>query len=113
VKPIGSVFVMIGAEPNSGWLFGTVRLDKKGFILTGGTDGFESTPYATSVPGMFAVGDVRSNSVKRVASAVGEGSVVISDVHRYLADHRNNFAAEPNSALAALRSANAAANPQS
>jgi thioredoxin reductase (NADPH) len=112
VKPIGSVFVMIGAEPNSGWLFGTVRLDKKGFILTGGADGFESTPYATSVPGMFAVGDVRSNSVKRVASAVGEGSVVISDVHRYLADHRNQFAAEPNSALAALRAASAAAAAQ-
>ena len=111
-KPIGSIFVMIGAEPNSGWLFGTVRLDKKGFILTGGPDGFESTPYATSVPGMFAVGDVRSNSVKRVASAVGEGSVVISDVHRYLADHRNHFAAEPNSALAALRSASAAATPE-
>jgi thioredoxin reductase (NADPH) len=108
VKPIGSVFVMIGAEPNSGWLFGTVKLDKKGFILTGGTDGFEATPYATSVPGMFAVGDVRSASVKRVASAVGEGSVAISDVHRYLADHRNSFAAEPNSALAALRSASAA-----
>ena len=113
MKPIGSVFVMIGAEPNSGWLFGTVWLDKKGFILTGGTEGFDGTPYATSVPGMFAVGDVRSNSVKRVASAVGEGSVVISDVHRYLADHRNNFAAEPNSALAALRSASAAATPES
>ena len=110
MKPIGSVFVMIGAEPNSGWLFGTVQLDKKGFILTGGADGFESTPYATSVPGMFAVGDVRSNSVKRVASAVGEGSVVISDVHRYLADHRNKFTAEPNSALAALREASAAAH---
>jgi thioredoxin reductase (NADPH) len=113
IKPIGSVFVMIGAEPNSGWLFGTVRLDKKGFICTGGSDGFESTPYATSVPGMYAVGDVRSNSVKRVASAVGEGSVVISDVHRYLADHRNHFAAEPNSALAALRLASAAATPHS
>jgi thioredoxin reductase (NADPH) len=112
VKPIGSVFVMIGAEPNSGWLFGTVRLDKKGFILTGGADGFENTPYATSVPGIFAVGDVRSKSVKRVASAVGEGSVVISDVHRYLADHRNSFLVEPNSALAALRSASAAAKPQ-
>jgi thioredoxin reductase (NADPH) len=108
VKPIGSVFVMIGAEPNSGWLFGAVKLDKKGFILTGGTDGFETTPYSTSVPGMFAVGDVRSNSVKRVASAVGEGSVVISDVHRYLADHRNSFPVEPRSALAALRSASAA-----
>lgn len=112
VKPIESVFAMIGAEPNSGWLFGAVRLDKKGFILTGGSDGFESTPHATSVPGIFAVGDVRSKSVKRVASAVGEGSVVISDVHNYLADHRNNFAAEPNSALAALRSASAVATSQ-
>ena len=112
VKPIQSIFVMIGAEPNSGWLFGTAKLDKKGFIVTGGEDGFENTPYATNVPGIFAVGDVRSKSVKRVASAVGEGSVVISDVHRYLADHRNSFAVEPNSALAALRSASAAAKPQ-
>lgn len=102
-KPIESVFAMIGAEPNSGWLFGAVKLNKKGFVLTGGSDGFETTPYATSVPGMFAVGDVRANSVKRIASAVGEGSVVISDVHRYLADHRNSFSAQPNSALAALR----------
>jgi thioredoxin reductase (NADPH) len=83
---------MIGAEPNSGWLYGTVNLDSKGFVLTGSTSGFESTPYATSVPGMYAVGDVRSNSVKRIASAVGEGSVVISDVHRYLADHRHDAA---------------------
>jgi thioredoxin reductase (NADPH) len=112
-KPIGSVFVMIGAEPNSGWLYGTVKLDRKGFILTGGTEGFNATPYATSVPGMFAVGDVRSASVKRVASAVGEGSVVISDVHRYLADHQNSFSAEPNSALEALRSANAAVSTAS
>jgi thioredoxin reductase (NADPH) len=105
-RPVASVFVMIGAEPNSGWLFGTVKLDKKGFVLTGPEDGFESTPYATSVPGMYAVGDVRANSVKRVASAVGEGSVVISDVHRYLAEHRDNFPARPNSALEAIRSAN-------
>jgi thioredoxin reductase (NADPH) len=104
-KPIGSVFVMIGAEPNSGWLFGIVKLNKKGFIVTGGEDGFETTPYATSVPGIFAVGDVRANSVKRIASAVGEGSVVISDVHRYLADNRNQFKAQPDSALAALRAA--------
>jgi len=112
VKAIGSVFVMIGAEPNSGWLFGTVQLDKKGFVLTGGADGFEATPYATSVPGIYAVGDVRSKSVKRVASAVGEGSVVISDVHRYLADHRNSFTVDPNSALAALRSASVETKPQ-
>jgi thioredoxin reductase (NADPH) len=84
-RPVTSVFVMIGAEPNSGWLFGTVRLDPKGFVLTGDGAGFENSPYATNVPGMYAVGDVRANSVKRVASAVGEGSVVISDIHRYLA----------------------------
>ncbi|RRA50211.1 FAD-binding protein [Acidipila sp. EB88] len=81
---IGAVFVMIGAEPNTGWLFGSVQLDDKGFVVTGGEHGFEPTPYATSSPGIFAVGDVRAHSVKRIASAVGEGSVVISDVHRYL-----------------------------
>jgi thioredoxin reductase (NADPH) len=99
---------MIGAEPNTGWLFGTVRLDKKGFILTGGTDGFDKSPYATSMPGIYAVGDARANSVKRVASAVGEGSVVISYIHRYLADHRNQLSVSPNSTLAALRSVDAA-----
>jgi len=105
-KPIGRVFVMIGAEPNSGWLYGTVKLDKKGFVLTGGPNGFENTPYATSVPGVYAVGDVRANSVKRIASAVGEGSVVISDVHRYLADHRN-LGDPTDSTLAAPRKASA------
>jgi thioredoxin reductase (NADPH) len=91
VRNISTVFVMVGAEPNTGWLFGTVRLDTKGFILTGGTDGFDKSPYATSMPGIYAVGDARANSVKRVASAVGEGSVVISYIHRYLADHRNQL----------------------
>jgi thioredoxin reductase (NADPH) len=104
-KPIRNVFVMIGAEPNSGWLFGTVQLDRKGFVLTGGANSFDGTPYATNVPGMYAVGDIRATSVKRIASAVGEGSVVISDVHQYLSDHRNEFSALPHSALAALRSA--------
>jgi len=104
-RPICTVFVMIGAEPNSGWLFGNVRLNKKGFVLTGDPDGFESSPYATNVPGIFAVGDIRANSVKRVASAVGEGSVVIFDVHRYLADHRSRHPAEPNSILAAVQAA--------
>lgn len=110
-RPVAGVFVMIGAEPNSGWLYGTVKLDMKGFVLTGGSDGFEASPYATSAPGMYAVGDVRAKSVKRVASAVGEGSVVISDVHRYLADHRNNLGAQPDSTLAALREAVAAKEP--
>ena len=90
-KPISSVFVMIGAEPNSGWAYGTVKLDGKGFVLTGGEWGFEASPYATSVPGIYAVGDVRAASVKRVASAVGEGSVVVSDIHRYLAQNRVEF----------------------
>ena len=89
-KRIPIVFVMIGAEPNSGWLFGTVKLDGKGFVVTGGDDASELTPYATNRPGFYAVGDVRSTSVKRVASAVGEGSVVISDIHRYLAQNRMN-----------------------
>ena len=106
-RDISVVFVMIGAEPNTGWLFGTVRLDKKGFILTGNTDGFEKTPYATSVPGVYAVGDVRADSLKRVASAVGEGSVVISYIHRYLADRKNEISTQPDSSLSALRSVNA------
>jgi thioredoxin reductase (NADPH) len=84
-KPISSVFVMIGAEPNSGWVYGAIKLDEKGFVLTGGPWGFEATSFATSVPGIYAVGDIRAESVKRVASAVGEGSVVISNIHRYLA----------------------------
>lgn len=90
-KPISSVFVMIGAEPNSGWVYGAVKLNNKGFVLTGGEYGFEATSFATSVPGMYAVGDVRAESVKRVASAVGEGSVVISNIHRYLAQRRLDF----------------------
>jgi thioredoxin reductase (NADPH) len=89
--PISSVFVMIGAEPNSGWVYGAVKLDGKGFVLTGGGWGFEATSFATSVPGIYAVGDVRAESVKRVASAVGEGSVVISNIHQYLARRRLDF----------------------
>jgi thioredoxin reductase (NADPH) len=85
-KRIDSVFLMIGAEPNTRWLNGRVDLDEKGFVRTGGSAAFEQTPYATNLPGIYAVGDVRSGSVKRVASAVGEGSVVISDVHRYLTE---------------------------
>ena len=106
---IGSVFVMIGAEPNTGWLYGTLALDKRGFVITGTDKAFENTRYATSVPGIFAVGDVRSESVKRVASAVGEGSVVVADVHRYLAA-QCQIKADANSTLAALQAASA---PQS
>lgn len=74
-----AMFVMVGAVPNTEWLSGLVKLDDKGFVSTGGDAGATS-PHATSCPGVFAVGDVRSGSVKRVASSVGEGSVVISHV---------------------------------
>jgi thioredoxin reductase (NADPH) len=73
------VFVMVGAVPNTAWLAGLVQLDDKGFVLTGGEVQADS-PYGASCPGIFAVGDVRASSAKRVASAVGEGSVVISRV---------------------------------
>ena len=82
--PSQALFFMIGAAPNTGWLDGLVDLDEKGFILTGRSAGAESDGYATSCPGVFAVGDIRAGSVKRVASAVGEGSVVVSAVHSYL-----------------------------
>ena len=78
-----AVFVMVGAAPNTGWLSGLVDLDDKGFVRTGEAIG-ASSPYATSHPGIFAVGDVRGGSVKRVASGVGEGSVVISKVWDYV-----------------------------
>ena len=81
--PACALFVMVGAAPNTGWLSGLVKLDAQGFVQTGEAAGADS-PYATSQPGIFAVGDVRAGSVKRVASAVGEGSVVISKVWSYL-----------------------------
>jgi len=81
--PTCALFIMVGAEPNTSWLSGLVKLDQKGFVETGEAAGADS-PYATSQPGIFAVGDVRAGSVKRVASAVGEGSVVISKVWAYL-----------------------------
>jgi thioredoxin reductase (NADPH) len=85
-RPIHYLFAMIGAEPNTGWLSGALLLDRKGFIITGTSEAFEPSRYATTLQGVFAIGDVRSHSVKRVASAVGEGSMVISDVHNYLAE---------------------------
>lgn len=82
----GNMFVMIGAEPNTDWLKDCLELDPKGFVLTGRCPKGHllESPYATTKPGIFAVGDVRAGSVKRVASSVGEGSVVIQAVHRYL-----------------------------
>jgi thioredoxin reductase (NADPH) len=85
-RPVGNVFVMIGAEPNTDWLRSCLDLDPKGFVVTGqDRAGLAlASPFATTTPGVFAVGDVRSGSVKRVASGVGEGSVVVSAVHQFL-----------------------------
>ncbi len=88
-----SLFIFIGASPRTDWLEGTVARDPRGFILTGanGTPKdwpLERDPYLleASVPGVFAAGDVRAASVKRVASAVGEGSIAVQFVHQYLAE---------------------------
>jgi thioredoxin reductase (NADPH) len=93
---ISHIFVMTGADPNTRWLNGCMALDSKGFIKTGpdllpedlGAAGWPLTrpPYLleTSLPGVFAVGDVRGGSIKRVASAVGEGSIAISFIHKVL-----------------------------
>jgi thioredoxin reductase (NADPH) len=95
---IRHVFLMMGAVPNTGWLEGCLALDDRGFIKTGAdltTQDLAAArwpirraPYLleTSLPGVFAVGDVRSGSIKRVASAVGEGSTSISFVHKILAE---------------------------
>jgi thioredoxin reductase (NADPH) len=77
-----ALFIMVGAAPNTEWLSGLVKLDDKGFVVTG--SGPATSPFATSHPGIFAVGDVRAGSVKRVASAVGEGSVVISKIWEHV-----------------------------
>jgi len=92
---IGHIFSMTGAQPNTAWLDGCLLLDEKGFILTGsdlpaevGQGAKTGRPhmlFETSLPRVFAVGDVRANSVKRVASAVGEGSVCVQLIHRSLA----------------------------
>ncbi|MDB5482632.1 MAG: Thioredoxin reductase [Caulobacteraceae bacterium] len=85
-RPIANLFVMIGAEPNTEWLEGCLPLDDRGFVVTGrdGTGQALASPFATTRPGVFAVGDVRAGSVKRVASGVGEGSVVVQAIHQFL-----------------------------
>ena len=88
-----ALFVLIGAEPRTDWLSDIVQRDDRGYILTGAEVLREDwpserppLPFETSIPGVFAVGDVRHGSVKRVAGAVGDGSVAVGSVHRYLAE---------------------------
>ncbi|NPC43779.1 FAD-dependent oxidoreductase [Nocardioides sp. zg-1230] len=82
--PAGGLFVLIGSVPRTQWLPDEVTRDKAGFVVTG-EDG--RLPLETSVPGVFAVGDVRAGSIKRVATAVGDGASVIATLHGYLAEH--------------------------
>ncbi|GAB7546137.1 FAD-dependent oxidoreductase [Cupriavidus sp. 8B] len=80
------VFLFTGAQPNTSWLDGCdVGVDAKGFVLTGIDAGLQSNTLETCVSGVFAIGDVRSGSTKRVATAVGEGAAVVSQIHAYLA----------------------------
>jgi thioredoxin reductase (NADPH) len=84
-RPIQHLFLFIGADPNTEWLSGSgVALDRKGFVLTGAGTTEDRQPLETSRPGIFAIGDVRSGSVKRVAAAVGEGAQVVATLHAVL-----------------------------
>jgi thioredoxin reductase (NADPH) len=95
--PASSLFIFIGAQPRTEWLDGVVMRDKLGFVLSGPdlvVEGKKPKSWTlerepglleTSVPGIFVVGDVRHGSVKRVASGVGEGAVVVQFIHQYLA----------------------------
>jgi thioredoxin reductase (NADPH) len=88
--PLRHLFLFIGADPNAEWLDGCVAEDAKGFIVTGA--GFSTKdlaraplPLETSMPGVFAIGDVRANSTKRVGAAIGEGAAVVAQIHQVLA----------------------------
>jgi thioredoxin reductase (NADPH) len=97
--PAAALFILIGAQPRTGWLAGTLQLDGHGFVLTGPDllrDGRpppgwpldrSPLPLETSLPGVFAAGDVRHRSIKRVASAVGEGAIAVQLMHDYLGEH--------------------------
>lgn len=89
--PMSLLFVLIGSSPNTDWLAGTIQCDRKGFILTGRDVDSQNWPlrrtpmsFETSMPGVFAAGDVRLGSMKRVASAVGEAAGAVQNVHQYL-----------------------------
>jgi len=87
--PVRHIFMFIGAEPNTSWLNGCLALDEKGYILTGPRTWNDASapaplPLQTSLPRVFAIGDVRSGSTKRVASAVGEGAAVVAQIHSVL-----------------------------
>jgi thioredoxin reductase (NADPH) len=81
------LFSFIGAEPNTDWLQSSgIKLDNRGFVLTGDAAGEDRLPLETSRRGIFAIGDVRAGSVKRVAASVGDGAQVVAAIHGYLAE---------------------------
>ena len=90
-KALRNVFLFVGADPETRWLEGCkVAVDRHGFVLTGAAvgappDGFQPAALESSIPGVFAVGDVRSGSVKRVGGAIGEGAAAVAQIHHYLA----------------------------
>src|SRR5215831_13396986 len=101
-RPVRHLFLFIGAEPNTDWLAASgVALDRKGFVLTGSDAAENWRPLETSLPGVFAIGDVRSGSIKRVAAAVGEGAQVVAALHAMLAAAKTR----PHFALAMLPAA--------
>ncbi len=101
-RPIRHVFLFVGADPETDWLKGCgVAFDSHGFVLTGQATaslsaGYVPAPLESSVPGVFAVGDVRSGSVKRVGGAIGEGAAAVAQIHHYLAAGPASQTSEPN-----------------
>ena len=92
IRSLRHLFLFIGADPNASWLGSCAATDSKGFVITGskcpggpGTNARPILPLETSRPGIFAIGDVRADSTKRVASAVGEGAAVVAQIHSLLA----------------------------
>jgi thioredoxin reductase (NADPH) len=102
-RPIRHLFLFIGADPNSAWLTDAgVALDSKGFVLTGGEQGRQA--LETSRAGIFAIGDIRSGSVKRVATGVGDGAQVVASLHQYLAAGDDRRVQPPGGQTAVLTS---------
>jgi thioredoxin reductase (NADPH) len=106
-KPSRHLFLFIGADPATGWLHGCVSLDAKGFVRTGANvpqeiyspnNGAHPLSLQSNIPGVFAVGDVRSGSVKRVGAAIGEGAGVVAQLHSYLAGTPKDAAVHASSA---------------
>jgi thioredoxin reductase (NADPH) len=91
--PLRHLFLFIGADPNAEWLQNCVAVDNKGFVVTGAEFSVDAgsrspLPLETSMPGVFAIGDVRASSTKRVGAAIGEGAAVVAQIHNVLGSRR-------------------------